>query len=149
MRFIELRLEDAPEDNQYDAVIGSGVLHHVEIAPALQKIFQILKPGGYMAFTEPNMLNPVVFTMMQIPFIRRRYRYVSPDESAFYRWQLQNLMKKIGYVEIHVTPFDWLYPSTPTGLIPLVEKLGRLCERLPGVREISGSFFIHGRRPVS
>ena len=45
-------------DAVFDSVVGSSVLHHLEIQEALREIYRVLKPGGTMYFTEPNMLNP-------------------------------------------------------------------------------------------
>ena len=42
--------------------------------------------------------------------------------------------------------FDSLYPLTPVRLIPLVEWLGRVLERLPVFSEIAGSLLISGRK---
>lgn len=82
VRFIERRFEDCETDGPFDAVIGSSVLHHLDIEAALQKIHSLLKPGGFMSFAEPNMLNPQVFLERKLCFLSY-FSYVSPDETAF------------------------------------------------------------------
>lgn len=47
-------------DGHFDAVFGNGVLHHVELIPALKEIRRVLKPGGKAAFIEPLKHNPVI-----------------------------------------------------------------------------------------
>ncbi|MBI4375399.1 MAG: class I SAM-dependent methyltransferase [Elusimicrobia bacterium] len=47
-------------DGHFDAVFGNGVLHHVELIPALKEIRRVLKPGGRAAFIEPLKHNPVI-----------------------------------------------------------------------------------------
>lgn len=37
-----------------DAVVGADILHHVDIKEYLPKLYRILKPGGSIAFSEPN-----------------------------------------------------------------------------------------------
>jgi len=47
-------------DAVFDSVVGSSVLHHLEIEEALRDIHRVLKPMGTIYFTEPNMLNPQI-----------------------------------------------------------------------------------------
>ncbi|MCW5876535.1 MAG: methyltransferase domain-containing protein [Anaerolineales bacterium] len=140
VKFICAPFEDLPTTGRYDAVIGSSVLHHLDLDAALQKSIELLSPGGRLAFAEPNMLNPQIFA--ERTFLRDKLDYVSPDETAFVRWSLAKTLAEHGYVDIHITPFDWLHPAVPTGLIKPVEAIGRILEWLPGIREFSGSLLI-------
>lgn len=56
-------------DGHFDAVFGNGVLHHVDLIPALKEIRRVLKPGGKAAFIEPLKHNPVINV----------YRYLAND----------------------------------------------------------------------
>jgi len=104
----------------------------------------MLKPGGILAFAEPNMLNPQVFA--ERTFMRRFSKYTSPDETAFVRFSFRKLLEKTGFTRVEITPFDWLHPYTPEGLIPAVQGLGKALEKIPGVREFSGSLLIKAER---
>lgn len=146
VEFVCARFEDLPASRPYDAVIGSSVFHHLELGPALTKLFELLKPGGHFAFAEPNMLNPQVFA--ERTFLRKALKYVSPDETAFVRWSLAATLREHGFVDIRITPFDWLHPAIPAPLIPLTEFLGSVLEALPLVREFSGSLLISCRKPA-
>jgi 2-polyprenyl-3-methyl-5-hydroxy-6-metoxy-1,4-benzoquinol methylase len=148
VKFLEKRFEDCDVDEPFDAVIGSSVLHHLELNEALAKIYSLLKPGGCMSFAEPNMLNPQVFLERKFHFLRSVFWYVSPDETAFVRWQLHKSLAKAGFETIRIAPFDWLHPATPPTLIPLVKKLGALFEKMPGMREFAGSVYIRAVRPM-
>jgi SAM-dependent methyltransferase len=145
VKFVCARYEDASFPQPFDAVVGSSVLHHLDIPAALEKSYELLRPGGRMAFAEPNMLNPQVFA--ERTFMRKRLTYVSPDETAFVRWRLARLLKAHGFEEVRIRPFDWLHPIVPSRLIGLMETLGRVLERVPGVREFSGSLIISCRKP--
>jgi SAM-dependent methyltransferase len=145
VEFICARFEDLPASEPYDAIIGSSVLHHLELGPALGKSFELLKPGGYLAFAEPNMLNPQVFA--ERTFLRKTLKYVSPDETAFVRWSLAARLREHGFVDIQNTPFDWLHPAIPAPLISITEFVGGVFEALPIVREFSGSLLISCRKP--
>jgi SAM-dependent methyltransferase len=148
VKFLETRFEDCGVEGPFDAVIGSSVLHHLDIGLALRRIHDLLKPGGFMCFAEPNMLNPQVFVERKFSFLRRWFWYVSPDGTAFLRGPLRNLLSTAGFAEIEIYPFDWLQPATPSHLIKGVQKLGVFVERTPILRELSGSLLIRARRPL-
>ncbi len=142
--FLEKSFHEIREGDRYNAVIGSSVLHHLEIEMALSQIFRLLKPGGRMSFAEPNMLNPQIF--MERHF-RTFFPQVSPDETAFIRFPFEKILKKAGFSDIKIVPFDWLHPSTPPFLINTVTKISRAFENIPIIREFAGSLFIQCRRP--
>jgi ubiquinone/menaquinone biosynthesis C-methylase UbiE len=129
----------------FDSVFGCSMLHHVDPKSALQEIHRVLKPGGWCTFSEPNMLNPQIAVSSHVGFIRRRAGY-SPDETAFFRWELERLLQETGYAEISVRNFDFLHPSTPRPLISTVAGLGSILEKCPGVRAISGSLILCARK---
>lgn len=147
VRFLENRFEDCDLEISFDAIVGSSVLHHLDIGSALGKIYHLLKPGGRFSFAEPNMLNPQVAVLKNIPWIKRRFGE-SPDETAFVRWPLKRRLMQAGFSEVNITPFDWLHPAAPHTLINLLRSLGHWLEITPILREFSGSLIICGRRPV-
>lgn len=128
-------------DECYDSVLGSSVLHHLEIKQALGEIFRVLRPGGMIAFTEPNMFNPQIAMQKNIPAIKKLLGD-SPDETAFFRWPLRRWLEDAGFHEVRIVPFDFLHPKTPEAWISSVQRFERIAETLPGVREIAGSLFI-------
>ncbi|MFH1746132.1 MAG: class I SAM-dependent methyltransferase [Planctomycetota bacterium] len=69
------RFEECEQDGPFDAAIGSSILHHLDIEPALNNIRRMLKPDGFLSFAEPNMLNPQVFAERKFRFVRR----LAPD----------------------------------------------------------------------
>lgn len=130
------------QDSSFDTIIGSSVLHHLEIEKALKEFYRVLKPGGTIYFTEPNMLNPQVFIERNIPFVKR-YFMVSPDETAFIRWKLFRKIQENNFKDIKIVNFDFLHPSTPKPFIPMVKRLGEFLEQFPLTKEITGSLYIH------
>lgn len=136
-------LEFAP--NTFDAVVGVSILHHINLDTALKEIKRVLKNGGKIVFSEPNMLNPQIMIQKNIPFLRK----LAGDtdyERAFFRWPLFKLLKKAGFKNITIIPFDWLHPFTPILLIPAVEKIGNLLEKIPIVKEFAGSLLIYAEK---
>ena len=125
----------------FDSVVGSSVLHHLEIKEALRDIYRVLKPGGTIYFTEPNMLNPQIAIQKNIPWIKRKLGD-SPDETAFFRWPLQRLLEQTGYRDVRIDPFDFLHPKPPVALINHLNAFGRFLENVPVISECAGSLYI-------
>jgi ubiquinone/menaquinone biosynthesis C-methylase UbiE len=128
-------------DAVFDSVVGSSVLHHLEIEEALREIYRVLKPGGTIYFTEPNMLNPQIAIQKNVPWIKRKLGD-SPDETAFFRWPLRRLLEEMGYDDICIDPFDFLHPKTPVPLVDRMDAFGRFLENVPVMSEFAGSLYI-------
>ena len=148
VEFIAARIEDLKLQEPCDAVIGSSVLHHLDVDQALENISRLLKPAGILSLAEPNMLNPQVFLERHPGPFRRLFYYVSDDETAFVRWRLTESLQRHGFTDIRITPFDWLHPRMPAFLIPLALRAGQIAEGTPGLREFAGSLHILARRTV-
>ncbi len=131
--------------NQFNAVIGSSVLHHLEIEKAVTEIFRVLKPGGMIAFTEPNMLNPQIALQKNIPWLKRKLGD-SPDETAFFSWKIKKLLNRAGFISVKVMPFDFLHPSVPAKLINPVIGISKIAEKTPFLKAIAGSLFIQAAK---
>jgi len=128
-------------DAVFDSVVGSSVLHHLEIEEALREIYRVLKPAGTIYFTEPNMLNPQIAIQKNVPWVKRKLGD-SPDETAFFRWSLRRLLEQIGYRAVRIDPFDFLHPKTSVLLVGRVDALGRFLENVPVISEFAGSLYI-------
>src|SRR5262249_7741578 len=128
-------------DALFDSVVGSSVLHHLEIEEALREIYRVLKPGRTIYFTEPNMLNPQIAIQKNVPWVKRKLGD-SPDETAFFRWPLRRLLQQKGYRDVRIVPFDFLHPKTPVLLVGRLDALGRFLENVPVISEFAGSLYI-------
>lgn len=129
----------------FDVIIGSSILHHVDVPLCLQELHRILKKGGTLCFTEPNYLNPHVFLERKVPFLRK-WLGVSDYETAFLRWDLEKKLREAGFAAVSVKPFDFLYPMFPASWLRFLKRLGELFEKTPLLREIAGSIQIMATR---
>jgi 2-polyprenyl-3-methyl-5-hydroxy-6-metoxy-1,4-benzoquinol methylase len=145
--FLERRFEDCDVVGPFDAVIGSSILHHLDVDVAIRHIRRLLKPGGRLSFAEPNMLNPQVYLERRFSHLPM-FSYTSPDETAFVRWDLARRLREAEFEAISITPFDWLHPSTPKPLIGIVQGSGRAVEHIPLLREFAGSLHIQAGVPA-
>lgn len=132
-------------DASFDSVVGSSVLHHLEIQPALREIHRVLKPSGAIFFTEPNMLNPQIAVQKNVPWIKRKLGD-SPDETAFFRWPLRRSLEKNGFREIRIEPFDFLHPALAPRFIGPVQAINRFLEKMPVISEFAGSLYIRASK---
>ncbi|MBI3010607.1 MAG: methyltransferase domain-containing protein [Candidatus Omnitrophica bacterium] len=124
-----------------DVVLGVSVLHHLNLATALPEFARVIKKGGRIVFSEPNMLNPQIFFQKNIPFLKR-WLGDTPSETAFVRWWLRRILRQASFSEVQAIPFDFLHPATPASFIPAVRRLGAFLESAPILREIAGSLLI-------
>jgi SAM-dependent methyltransferase len=132
-------------DASFDSVVGSSVLHHLEIQPALREIHRVLKPSGAIFFTEPNMLNPQIAVQKNVPWIKRKLGD-SPDETAFFRWPLRRSLEKNGFREIRIEPFDFLHPALAPRFIGPAQAINRVLEKMPVISEFAGSLYIRASK---
>lgn len=130
----------------FDAIVGISVLHHLDLPLALAEFRRLLRPGGKLLFSEPNMANPIVLATKNVTWLKRRAGD-SPDETAFFRGGLARSLRRAGF-DARVEPFDFLHPGTPASLVRPTEALSRLLERLPVVRELGGSLLVEAVLPA-
>jgi len=132
-------------DESFDAVVGVSILHHLDHKTALKEMRRVLRPGGKIVFSEPNMLNPQIMLQKNIPFLKKMAGD-SEYETAYFRWPMQKSLAQIGFSNIIITPFDWVHPLVPNFLIKLAEKIGAFLEKTPVIKEFAGSLFIYAER---
>ena len=69
-------------DNTFDTVVGSSVLRHLDARQALKEFNRVLKPGGSVFFTEPNMANPQILLQKIFLFLKDRLK-IPPMKQLF------------------------------------------------------------------
>lgn len=129
----------------FDSVIGSSILHHLEIKKALAEFHRVLRKKGTVFFTEPNMINPQIMMQKNIPFLKKMMGD-SPDEVALFRWEVARMLKVAGFKNVRIQPFDFLHPKTPRALIRFVRSAGNILENVPLVSEMAGSLYIRAEK---
>jgi len=130
-------------DDSFDICLGFSILHHVEVERSFREIVRVCRNGARFFFSEPNMLNPWIMVEKNIPWVKRKLED-TPEETAFFRWRLEKLLNGFPGIRAEVRNIDFIHPLLPEGTLPVAEKLSDLLEKLPLVREISGSLAIYG-----
>lgn len=133
------------KSSSFDIICGISILHHLDPKKALKEAFRVLKPGGQLFFTEPNLINPHIYLGLHISWMRKRMEF-SPDEKALIRWQVANMLTRIGFREVNVRNYDFLHPKTPVSIMNMVERISDILERIPVLKEISGSMIVWAKK---
>ncbi|MBK9304722.1 MAG: class I SAM-dependent methyltransferase [bacterium] len=102
-------------DESFDVVVGSAILHHLDLERASAEIMRVLRPGGHAIFLEPLGHNPALVLFRKLtPSMR------TSDEHPLTMRELALLKERMGVVEyrfFHLctllaipflkTPFFW------------------------------------------
>lgn len=90
-------------DKKYSAVVGTDVLHHVDIHKYLPIFYKHLKPNGLICFSEPNGLNPLWYLHPQV-FL---FWHLEKGLTQTAKVNLSNLLNKFRFTNINISSF-WL-----------------------------------------
>ncbi|MEW6641283.1 MAG: class I SAM-dependent methyltransferase [Pseudomonadota bacterium] len=128
---------------QFDLIYGNGILHHLVLR--LDAILRILRgmtrPGGGMAFIEPNFMNPYCAFIFGTK-IGRKWARLEPDEMAFKASALGQAISHAGWQDVSVTTRDFLVPGIPTALIKPILAVEPVLEGLAPTRWLAQSHFV-------
>jgi len=127
------------KNSSVDVVCGFYILHHLNSKEVIKEIKRILKPGGFVYFYEPNILNPVVFLIKSNKFIKKIVGD-SSEEWAINPTKVDIDWKGFEKIEVKSTEFVWPVSFIPFGFKVLLDKLtDSLFTRIPGLNLIGGS----------
>lgn len=134
---------------RFDFVIANHLLANRFSGLFLHKVKSLIKPGGGLLLFEPNPWNPYSRIRKAIqsflPFCFRRPR----ESFAFNRLQIFSLLSEIGYTQINVLPYDFLYAPIPKFLLWPAKNLSIIMENFPYLRNLAGSLCIWAKNPAA
>jgi len=91
-------------NKKYAAIVGTDILHHIDINQYLPILYKHLLPNGLICFSEPNGLNPFWYLMPQVfLFWNLEKGIVSTTKS-----NLTNILLNNNYQNIEIKGL-WLY----------------------------------------
>ena len=133
------------KNKSFDIVCGISILHHVNTKKTLQECYRVLKDGGRLFFTEPNLLNPIINITTNIKPLRKVMEY-SPGEKALLKKDVEKILHDTGFSLVSVKNYDFLLPWAPQSMISFLETAGTVLEKIPFLKEISGSLLIYAEK---
>lgn len=136
-------------DESFDAVVGSAILHHLDLEKSSREIMRVLRPGGKAVFLEPLGHNPALNLFRRLtPSMR------TDDEHPLTMKELGYLGRSMGeahYTYFHMctffaipflkTPLFWQVVSAMDGLDRLLFKV------IPPLRAWSWFVTMEYRKP--
>ncbi|RYY56472.1 MAG: class I SAM-dependent methyltransferase [Chitinophagaceae bacterium] len=139
---IDFNTEASGINDQYDYIIGNGILHHLyyNLDAVLQSFRKLLRPEGRIIFMEPNIYNPYVAAIFKVAPMRK-WAKLEPDEMAFSRSFINAKLKSAGFRNIDTRYKDFLLPGVTSFLIRPSIVVGNLLEKTP-LKVISQSILI-------
>jgi ubiquinone/menaquinone biosynthesis C-methylase UbiE len=124
-------------DNCIDAVICSGMLHHLDLSYAFPELRRILKPGGVVLAVEALDYNPAI----------KLYRMMTPDMRT--EWEKAHILslKDVRFASRFFSIEDvryWHVMGYAGGkfppLMPVLDAADRLLEKIPFVNRMAWMF---------
>ncbi|MSU73883.1 class I SAM-dependent methyltransferase [Candidatus Kaiserbacteria bacterium] len=146
-RVLNFNDADVLSGEQFDYVVGNGILHHLyyNLDEGLVSIRSLLKENGKMLFLEPNFYNPYIYLIFSYPKLRA-LAHLEPDEMAFSKRFIKAALTRAGFVHVEVDYKDFLLPGIPSLFITPSIWLGAILERLPFIKQVSQSIFIRASK---
>jgi len=94
--FLEMNAEELTiENDHFDLVCGSAILHHLDLAKAYSQLAKILRPGGSAIFIEPLGHNPIInLYRKRTPHLR------TPDEHPLLMKDIDLAKSYFGHVRL-------------------------------------------------
>jgi SAM-dependent methyltransferase len=134
-------------DGEFDVVVGSSILHHLDLEASLVELKRILKPDGRAVFAEPLAGNPFIRLGRKLTPAAR-----TPDEHPITTadWDLcRRIFPRFTHIEVEflstlvmplsvVMPHSWLRPLAG----PLARRDDQLMCRHPSLRQYARLTFL-------
>lgn len=143
---LDLLNDDIERLGRFDLVFGNGILHHLvlHLNDVLCALHSLSRPGGGLAFIEPNLLNPYCAFIFGTR-LGRGFAKLEPNEMAFFPSKLRQILPQAGWREVTVNTRDFLLPGLPVGVTRSILAIEPLLERTVMTRWLAQSHFISAR----
>ncbi len=124
-------------DSAIDAIVCSGMLHHLDLAQAFPELQRILAPGGVILGVEALDYNPLI----------KLYRQITPDMRT--EWEKAHILslKDLRFAKRFFDLGDiryWHILAIAGGkfpfLLPLLDGMDRVLTRIPGIQLMAWIF---------
>jgi ubiquinone/menaquinone biosynthesis C-methylase UbiE len=138
------------EDNFFDIIVCSGVLHHLDLQHAYPELARVLKPTGEIICIEAQGTNPL------INLYRKRTPHLRTSWESEHILSLKQVRQASNYFdEVDITYFHLLtlaaipFRKMPffNGLLSILETLDRVALKLPYVGRLAWQMIFVLKKP--
>ena len=131
------------QNNKFDIVYGTGILHHLKMSTSLEEIYRILKPGGSFLFIEPLGTNPIINLYRNLTPKSRsddEHPLVKDDFNLIKEKFFKTNIRYYGFLTLIFFPF---YKSPKNSfLFNLLKKLDQILFKLSVFKNLAWSVMI-------
>jgi dolichol-phosphate mannosyltransferase len=128
---------------EFDFIIAVDLLDQRNCAWLIQKMYDLLKPGGEVVVYESNPWNIVRKIRHAIAGVFGR-----PDPRILLsRSRLYELMSEVGFVRVFSIYNDFVYAPLNRQLVWLLRNVSIVLENTPVLQTLAGSILAHAQKP--
>ena len=130
-------------DDTFDIIYGTGILHHLNIEICLKEIHRILKPGGKFLFIEPLGTNPLInFYRKLTPKSRSKDEHplVGKDFNLIEDQFVKSKVKYYGFLTLIFFPF-YFSPKSST-VFKILMKFDQLLFNINFFKKLAWSILV-------
>lgn len=141
------KLEETLGRERFDAIVGFFVLHHLQDLPTIfRHLRRVLKPGGRIAFVEPNRWNPLFTIQVAVcPDMPLR------DELGMFtlaRSRVLRILQATRFAQPRIGTFGW-FPPPILDRVPGALRLEQAIERAAVLSPLLPFLLIQASRPAA
>lgn len=130
-----------PKDSKYDYILGTDILHHIEVSKYFRSFNNHLKKGGKIIFSEPNSWN-ITWWIFIFLFLDWKQEKGIAQINYFY---LLKQLRFSGFKDIKITGL-FLFPPMHFGKMTLFRNLNIFLGNLPILKLFAFRYIIIARR---
>ena len=122
------------EDGVFDAVFSLSCLRYLrDPSKAMGEGYRVAKPGGRFVVDFPNKSSPW-FSLVKPLFGIKLHIH----DNRFSGQEVADFMVDAGFTDVRTTKLLFTPRKLPGPLLPVFKIIDRVCERIPGAKELAG-----------
>jgi SAM-dependent methyltransferase len=135
-------IEGPLRDRRFDLIVVMDLLDKRNCAWFLQRVYELLNPGGQVVFFESNPWNPVLKIRESLSKLLGK----DGNRHLLSRPEIYDLISERGFLKIFAIYHDFLYAPLTPWLVWLLKDLSVVLETATIVSTLAGSILIHAQR---
>jgi SAM-dependent methyltransferase len=135
---------ELPSEPYADAIVGTDVLHHVQLDETVNRFYAALVGGGRISFSEPGAGN--LFWYLYLGVYRREWKVERGIVQCSHR-NLTRALRDAGFINIRVRGFGF-FPNPLFNWSPTLCRLNLRLGNAPLLRHFAYRYLITAEKPV-